>query len=135
MSHFTKIETQIRDEECLLKALADLGYSEVERGTDLPLYGYQDDRRPETADVVIRRQHLSVGSNDVGFKRQADGTYQAIVSEFDHERGFLWNQRKNQLLQSYARHRVLKSMAKQGLRLVGEERQADGTLRLVTARR
>ena len=36
-------------------ALADVGYAEVEEGDAVPLYGYQGDRRPETAALVLRR--------------------------------------------------------------------------------
>jgi len=39
MSHFTTIRTELRDKEALKKALADLGYSEIEDGHNLPLYG------------------------------------------------------------------------------------------------
>src|SRR5581483_12511644 len=39
------------------------------------LYGYLGDARPETAEIVLRRFHIGRGSNDVGFKLGADGTY------------------------------------------------------------
>lgn len=70
------------DRRLLLAALADLGYSEVEEEEALPLYGYQGDRRSETAELVIRRRHLGVASNDLGFARTPQG-YMPIVSDFD----------------------------------------------------
>ena len=66
----------------LLAALADLGYSQVEEGEALSLFGYQGDRRPETAEIVVRRQHLGSASNDLGFVRTPAG-YIPIVSEYD----------------------------------------------------
>ena len=72
----------LKDRRLLLAALADLGYSEVEEGEALPLYGYQGDRRPETAELVVRRRHLGSASNDVGFARTPAG-YVPIVSEYD----------------------------------------------------
>ncbi len=72
----------LKDRRLLLAALADLGYTEVEEGEALPLYGYQGDRRPETAEVVVRRRHLGSASNDVGFARTPAG-YVPIVSEYD----------------------------------------------------
>ena len=42
-------EIVFRDRQLLLDSLADLGFSNVEVGDDLPLYGYQGDRRSETA--------------------------------------------------------------------------------------
>jgi hypothetical protein len=72
----------LKDRRLLLAALADLGYSEVEEGEALPLYGYQGDRRPETAELVVRRRRLGSASNDVGFARSPAG-YVPIVSEYD----------------------------------------------------
>ena len=72
----------LKDRRLLLAALADLGYTEVEEGEALPLYGYQGDRRPETAEIVVRRRHLGSASNDVGFARTPAG-YAPIVSEYD----------------------------------------------------
>ncbi len=70
------------DRELLLSALAQLGYSQVEVGERLPLFGYRGDRRPETAELAIRREHLHPLSNDVGFARTPRG-YVPIISEFD----------------------------------------------------
>jgi hypothetical protein len=56
-----------------LAALADLGYADVEEGEALPLYGYAGDRRPEMAELVVRRRYLDAASNDVGFVRTASG--------------------------------------------------------------
>ena len=71
-----------KDRRLLLAALADLGYSTVEEGETLPLYGYQGDRRLETAEIVVRRSFLGSSSNDLGFTRAAQG-YVPIVSEYD----------------------------------------------------
>ena len=72
----------LKDRRLLLAALADLGYTEVEEGEALPLYGYQGDRRPETAEIVVRRRHLGSASNDLGFARTTAG-YVPIASEYD----------------------------------------------------
>ncbi len=75
-------EFVLKDRRLLLAALADLGYAEVEEGEALPLYGYQGDRRAETAEIVVRRKHLGSASNDLGFARTPAG-YVPIVSEYD----------------------------------------------------
>ncbi len=72
-----------RQRRLLLTALADLGYPSVEEGEALPLYGYQGDQRQETAEIVVRRQHLGSASNDLGFTRTSAG-YVPILSEYDH---------------------------------------------------
>jgi hypothetical protein len=69
--------------ELLLAALADLGYPTVEEGVGLPLHGYQGDRRPETAEIVVRRRHVGSASNDIGFTKTGD-RYAPILSEYDH---------------------------------------------------
>ena len=71
-----------KDRRLLLAALADLGYPDVEQGEALSLFGYQGDRRPETAEIVVRRQHVGAASNDLGFARTEQG-YVPIVSEYD----------------------------------------------------
>ncbi|MEB3336145.1 MAG: DUF1257 domain-containing protein [Leptolyngbyaceae bacterium] len=133
MSHFTSIKTQIRRVDTLVKALADLGFSQVEvHETAQPLYGYQGDRRPETAEVIIRRQHLGALSNDIGFCRLADGTLEAIISEYDsiqYSQPWL-----NQLTQRYAYHTLMATVQEQSLTLETEELLSDGTVRVVVGK-
>ncbi len=86
MSHFVQCQTQIRDRSALCRALEELGWADREievHAAPVPLYGYQGDERPERAEVVIRRQFVGEASNDIGFARQPDGTYLAIISEYD----------------------------------------------------
>jgi len=71
-----------KNRQLLLDALKDVGYTEVEEGESLPLYGYQGDRRPETAEIVIRRCHVGSLSNDIGFTRTPNG-YLPLLSEYD----------------------------------------------------
>ena len=75
-------EILFKDRRLLLAALADLGYRDVDEGEALPLHGYQGDRRPETAELVVRRHHLGRLSNDLGFARTPAG-YVPIVSDYD----------------------------------------------------
>ncbi len=84
MSKYLTFNDICIDEATLLAALEALGYpaDKLEWGKDLPLYGYMGDRRPETADIVIRRRHLQPGSNDIGFKRTERGLV-PIISDFD----------------------------------------------------
>ena len=85
MSKYLSFEDQAyRDRRLLLAALGALGYAAIEEGDALPLYGYQGDRRRETAEIVVRRQHVGSASNDLGFARTAAG-YVPIISEFDQQ--------------------------------------------------
>ncbi len=71
-----------KDRECLLSALRKCGYAETEEGEALSLYGYQGDRRPETAQIVVRRKFIGAASNDLGFQKTESG-YVPVISEYD----------------------------------------------------
>ncbi len=92
-----------KDRECLLNALSECGYTQVEEGEALSLYGYQGDRRPETAQIVVRRKFIGSASNDLGFQK-TDAGYAPVISEFDQETmmqgKFLTNLRTNYNLKS-----------------------------------
>ncbi len=86
MSHFVECQTEFKDPEALVAALIECGFAaeqiEVYEQA-VALYGYQGDVRPQQAHVVIRRQHIATGANDVGWERQEDGSYKAWISEYD----------------------------------------------------
>jgi hypothetical protein len=102
--YLTYPEIVFRDRQLLLAALNALGFAEVEEGEDLPLFGYHGDRRSETAALVVRRQHIGSGSNDLGFGK-ADSGYFPIISEFD-KRTLLDGQFLPRLRVAYAEHVV-----------------------------
>jgi hypothetical protein len=80
--YLTFPEIVFKDRRLLLAALTGIGFAELEEGDQLPLYGYQGDRRPETAEIVVRHQLIGPASNDLGFTRTSSG-YVPIVSEYD----------------------------------------------------
>jgi hypothetical protein len=87
MSHFTRVRTALRDPDLLVQALAAVGFTTVEtHDTPQTLYGYQGDARPDRAEVIIRRTHIGRLSNDIGFRRRDDGTFEAVISEYDRSR-------------------------------------------------
>ena len=133
MSHFTKLRTRITDADGLVKALSDAGFKEVEtRETAQHLYGYQGDMRPQTAEVIVRRKYVGHASNDIGFKRQTDGTFEAIISGYDRRR---YSQKwLDRLTQRYAYHVARAKLAEQGFDLVTEEIQEGERIHLVLRR-
>jgi hypothetical protein len=134
MSHFTAIKTQFINDKALLKALSDLGFCNVEQH-ERPqyLYGYQGDIRPEAAEIVIRRKFVGPASNDIGFKRGDNGTFAAIISEFDRSRySKAWLEK---LLHRYAYHATIQKLVEeQGFSLVEEDKQESGAIHLVLRR-
>jgi hypothetical protein len=90
MSAFVALRTPMVDRECLLLALADVGF-EAERvevhATAQALVGYQGDTRADRAHVIVRRRYLRAGSNDLGFVETELG-WTAVISDFDRTNGF-----------------------------------------------
>ena len=121
MSHFTKIRSKIVEKDALVKALADLGYRNVEVHEQAQhLYGYMGDKRPQTANVIIRRKDISPDSNDIGFKLMVDGTYQIIISEYDEQ---ILPKFVSNIMQRYAYVAVVDKLQSQGFKL--EEQETD----------
>ncbi len=128
MSHYSKIETQIVDCDSLIQALNDMGYRYVEvNETAQNLYGYQGDMRPEMAEVIVRRKYISGESNDIGFKLSPNGTYNAIISEYDEE--LLGKDWLGKVCQTYAEHAVVKKLSLQGFEVA--EKRIDGVTQKV----
>jgi hypothetical protein len=101
--YMTFTGTAFKDRECLVQALSECGYGTVEEGESLSLYGYQGDRRPETAQIVVRRKFIGSASNDLGFQK-TDAGYVPVISEYDErymmQGKFLTNLRTNYNLKS-----------------------------------
>jgi hypothetical protein len=98
--YLTFPEILFKDRRLLVAALAEIGFADIEEGEQIPLYGYQGDRRPETAEIVVRRQVIGPASNDLGFTRTAAG-YMPIVSEYD-QRALLTGQLLPRLRTAYS---------------------------------
>ncbi len=86
MSHFVECQTEFKDPEALVAAIIECGFTEDQieiHAESTQLYGYQGDVRSQQAHIVIRRQHIATGANDVGWERQDDGSHKAWISEYD----------------------------------------------------
>jgi hypothetical protein len=88
--------------------------------------------RPQTAAVILRRSLIGPASNDIGFKRQEDSTFDAIIS--DHDRARYSQPWLNRQTQRYAYHVARAKLEAQDFALVTEETQQDGQIPLVLRR-
>ena len=133
MSHFTTLQTQFVDVDSLIKALSDLGFEDVEvHETAQHLNGWRGDQRQQTAEVIIRREHIGSASNDIGFKQNEDGTFEALISEFDRKKySTEW---LNRLTQRYAYHVAREKLKQQGFDLVNEEKDENGRIHMTLRR-
>ena len=85
MSAYVIFDTDFSDKGNLILALQMLGWTinQIElHDTPQPLYGFGGDLREDEAHIIIRRQHLTSASNDMGFRHDGKN-YAAIVSEYD----------------------------------------------------
>src|ERR1039458_1488072 len=88
MSKFSETATTVRSQAYLVAALSELGYKAEIHADGAALVGYEGRERPERAHVIIRRVQIGPASNDIGFVRRSDGTFGAMLSEYDRAIGF-----------------------------------------------
>lgn len=114
MSHFTSVKTEFlqKQEDCFIDALKEVfGSSNVEvSDKGLALFGFQGDDRSKKSKndanyaplchIRINRKGVGQASNDIGYVRNEDGSYQAYVSEYDSGANFS-KDRQNKLKQHY----------------------------------
>ena len=119
MSKYNTVQTEFRDRECLVEALGDMGYTDVEvHEVATNLYGYHSDMRQQKAHIIVRREHISQSANDLGFLRNADGSYSQIVSDFDRgKHNAQWNVA---LKVAYGDRGAMKVARKKGFKFLGK---------------
>lgn len=128
MSAYVELASPMTDPDCLLGALADLGFpsKKVEVHADpVPLVGYKGDARATVANIVIRRKYVGRLSNDIGFLRTPSG-FRVLISEYDqHRYGPVWQTQLQvrYIARSLAREKELAQQAAAGGRAAGK---ADG---------
>ena len=123
MSRYCLVKTMFTDTNALVVALMETGNWTVEQIEvhEVPqhLRGIGGDKRKEKANIIIRRQHVGRASNDLGFVKGEDGSYETIVSQFDLSRyGATW---MANLKGNYAYHKLKQDQEEMG-RTVSRER-------------
>jgi len=83
MSAYREQKTSINDPQCLMTALQSMHFKPIRHATAVQLEGYHGDKRQQTAEIVIPRAQVGGASNDIGFKRQKNGSFAAIISDYD----------------------------------------------------
>jgi uncharacterized protein DUF1257 len=119
VSKYNQVETQYKDRDCLVDALGDMGYTDVEvHEVAQNLVGYHGDLRQQKANVIVRRKHISHSANDLGFVQQEDGTFAMIVSDFDQgKHNAQWNAK---LKGAYGERGAMKVARKKGFHFLGK---------------
>ncbi len=102
MSHYSVCKTKITRKGTLIKALQTIDNGKWANAVEVydvadNLVGYQGDKRKDKANLIIRRKNVGSSSNDIGFVLAEDGTYQAIISDYDSGRhNAAWLDKLNQ---------------------------------------
>jgi len=126
MSQYHAQRTLYKDVECLVGALKEQGYATVEvHEQAVQLYDFQGrptrylDKSGDKANIIVRRHIVGGAANDLGFRKESDGTFSAIVSEFDdHKHNADW---MDALKQHYTERVDMKVAAKNGLQLMSRK--------------
>lgn len=129
MSAYTEQVTQITDADLLIDCLKESGIKEVQKhDTAIQLHGVGGDKRKETAEIVIDRKFVGGAANDIGFKKQPDGTFKAIISQYDtHRYNAAW---MDNLKKNYAEKKVRKVAKANGLTFLGKTVTPAGVTKL-----
>ena len=130
MSHFTRVQTVIRDQALLEEALRQLNY-QFQSGESVLVRGYQGNQ--ESAQVVI-----DTGSDyDIGFQRQADQSFAVCTDWWGvrnktklREESFL-----QEVNRTYAHLAVKRQVIEQGLIIEEENILPNGEIELVVCER
>ena len=125
MSHFTAVETKMKDLLCLMQAIEDLGYEYVEDEQGVNVRGYN--QQLEKARVAIKVS----GKYDVGVKVGVNGV--ELIADWwgvEATRGVTEQEFVNQLQQRYAYHKVVKEVKARGYTLDMEEQTQENTIQL-----
>lgn len=129
MSHYTTIQTELRDKDVILEALKLMGFS-CEVGKNLPLHDFLGQKRTQTSDIIISRKELSSASNDIGLRRTSNGSYEMLISEFDERhaktKDFLAN-----LIYRYSFLKVKKELALSGFKIAEEKILQDNSIQII----
>jgi Protein of unknown function (DUF1257) len=109
MSHFSSVQTAIKDKECLVSALKELGLNAVVHQNNQPIQGYYGDSQGYSAEIVIPARTINTRS-DVGFRRIESGEYQLVQDLYETRNHRQFGQRfvEEKVMPIYGSHLVRK---------------------------
>lgn len=125
MSHFSQIKTQIRNLKSLQSALTDLGVEWKPGPTQVRGYRGQT----STAEVVIEQKN----GYDLGFTWNGN-EYELVADLQFWQQAWSVDRFLNMVTQRYAFQTVVNETAKQGFQVTEQQKNQDGSIRLVVQR-
>ena len=128
MSHFTTVETKIKDLLALKRALKDLNinFSEAEQGEQVFVKGYQG----QTTEAVMSI-HISK-SYDIGVKVDDKGNVSFVSDWWGVETTRGWSEEEflQKVTRKYSYHKVMQEIQDRGYTLDSEEVKEDQTVQI-----
>ena len=125
MSHFSQIKTQIRNLDSLKDALTELGIDWKPGPREVR--GYRGQTHP--AEVTIEQEN----GYDIGFRW--NGKEYELVADLQYwQQGLSVDWFLRQVTQRYAYQSVVKETARAGFQVTEQEKNQDGSIRLVVQR-
>ncbi len=125
MSHFSQIKTQLRNLASLETALTDLGIDW--KSGPCPVRGYRG--QTINAEIAIEQEN----GYDIGFRW--NGNEYELVADLQYwQQPITVDRFLNKVTQRYAFQTVLNETAKQGFQVAEQQKNEDGSIRLVVQR-
>lgn len=125
MSHFSQIKTQLRNLASLETALTDLGIDW--KPGPCPVRGYRG--QTINAEIAIEQEN----GYDIGFRW--NGNEYELVADLQYwQQPISVDRFLNKITQRYAFQTVLSETAKQGFQVAEQQKNEDGSIRLVVQR-
>lgn len=125
MSHFSQIKTQLRNLASLQTALTDLGIDW--KSGPCPVRGYRG--QTVNAEVAIEQEN----GYDIGFRW--NGNEYELVADLQYwQQPISVDRFLNKITQRYAFQTVLNETTKQGFQVAEQQKNEDGSIRLVVQR-
>lgn len=125
MSHFSQIKTQIRNLTSLQAALSDMGIDWKSGSREVRGYRGQTYK----AEISIEQNN----GYDIGFSWNGE-EYELVADLQFWEQAWSVNRFLSMVTQRYAYHTVVSETAKQGFQISEQQKNEDGSIRLVLQR-
>jgi hypothetical protein len=135
MSKYHEYQTCFNDQDSLVEALVQKGFNPEVRETPRQLIGIGGKKRPETAEVILSQAQVGQASNEIGFKKQEDGAFTAIISQFDGRAGAFDGAWLKDLVGLATEARAMQTAKKLGLKQISRKELPNGKIRLTLTTR
>lgn len=129
MSEYTVVELEFKDEGALKQVIKTLGYEFETHDEAQTLFDYRGKARPEKANIIIRRKHVSSAANDIGFLKK-NGKYEMIISEYDRSHAKTKENFMHRLKQEYSRAVTNKQIQNMGMIIQSQSVDDKGRIKI-----